>query len=140
MIRVEMLSISASHNFEKYIRTRDHYFNNMRETLGKKEYQKASELLWGAITQSIKALASLSGIHIHSHNFFKRYTREISKDIGDPEYHELFLSLQQLHQNFYDEQIDPIDFPIYLKKAKNFLEKNDILIRRKLDVKKESEK
>jgi hypothetical protein len=34
----------------------------MEIALSNKEFRKASELLWGVITQSIKALASLSGI------------------------------------------------------------------------------
>lgn len=119
--------------FNKYIKTRDHYYRNMKEALSKKEYQKASELLWGSVTQSIKALASLSGIKIRSHNKFKSFTRRIAKDIEDWEYHDLFLSLQHLHQNFYDEHVDPLDFPIYHEKARNFIKKNDKLIRQKLD-------
>ncbi len=121
-------------NFHKYISTRDHYFHNMESSLKKKNYRKASELLWGAITQAIKALASLSNITIRSHNFFRTYTREIAKEINDSEYHELFLNLQILHQNFYDEQFDPVDFPIYHRKALLFLEKNDELIKKKLEA------
>ena len=106
----------------------------MKKTLAKKEHRKASELLWGTITQSIKALASLSDKKIRSHKSFITSTRQIAKESNDPEYHELFLDLQVLHRNFYDEQFDSIDFPIYLKKAKRFIEKNDELIKKKLEA------
>ena len=118
--------------FNKYIQTRDHYYHNMKEALHKKEYRKASELLWGAVTQSIKALASLSEIRIRSHTYFRTFTRQVAKESKDPEYHKLFLSFQQLHQNFYDEQLDPADFPIYHENALIFMRKNDKLIKLKL--------
>ncbi len=118
--------------FYNYIKTRDPYYKNMKEVLAKKEHRKASELLWGAITQSIKALASLVGIRIRSHNHFRTFTRQVAKESKDSEYHELFLDLQLLHRHFYDEQFDSVDFPIYLNKANKFINKNDDLIKKKL--------
>jgi len=117
--------------FKKYIRTRDHYYTNMKKVLAKKEHRKASELLWGTITQSIKALASLAGIKIRSHNRFRTFTRQVAKESKDPEYHKLFLDLQVLHRHFYDEQFDSVDFPNYHKKALQFLKKNNNLIKKK---------
>ena len=129
----EELSHSGNNIFSKYIDTRNHYYKNMEQTVNKEEYRKASELLWGAVTQSIKALASLSGIMISQHKFFRTYTRDVAREIGDIEYHELFLTLETLHRNFYDEKIDPIDFPLYLEKANKFLEKTEQLIQKKLE-------
>ena len=126
--------------FNNYIQTRDHYYTNMKDVLAKKEHRKASELLWGAITQSIKALASLAEIRIRSHNHFRTFTRQVAKESKDSEYHELFLDLQLLHRHFYDEQFDPVDFPIYHKKALLFLEKNDNLIKQKIKELKSSKK
>jgi hypothetical protein len=104
----------------------------MEEFFGRGEYRKASELLWGAITQAIKALASLSGIRIWQHREFKSYIRDVGREKRDEEYYELFEYLENLHRNFYDENIDPEDFPIYLRKAKKFLEKTQTLIDEKL--------
>ena len=122
----------SNKQFIEYIQTRDHYYKNMEKTLRKGEHRKASELLWGAITQSIKALALLSSIMIWKHGFFKKYTRQVSEEMGDTEYYILFESLEKLHTNFYDEKIDPLDFPIYLEKAKKFLEKTQNFIDAKL--------
>lgn len=129
----EKLSHSENSTFSEYIDTRNHYYKNMEKTVNKGEYRKASELLWGAVTQSIKALASLSGIIISQHKFFRTYTRDVARETRDTEYHELFLTLETLHRNFYDEKIDPVDFPLYLEKANKFLEKTEQLIQKKLE-------
>ena len=115
----------------RYLKARDNYFSNAKEALSKEEFRKASELLWGAITQAIKALASLSNIHISNHAQFFDYTRAVSKEIGDKEYHTLFLELNTLHKNFYDEEIPSIDFPFFYEKAMLFLKKTAELIKRK---------
>ena len=62
-----------------YLKTRDKYLSNTNKYFGKNEFRKSSELLWGAVTQSIKALASVSNIHIPSHAKFFDYTRSVSK-------------------------------------------------------------
>ena len=121
--------------FFRYISTRDHYYKNMEESLAKGEYRKASELLWGAITQAIKALASLppSPKEIHTHKEFFLFVKEVSRETADEEYFTLFNELNALHKNFYDEIFPSESFPIFLRKAKIFLEKTDELIKRKLE-------
>lgn len=112
-----------------YLKTRDKYISNADKYFSKNEFRKSSELLWGAVTQSIKALASLSNIHIPSHAKFFDYTRSVSKETGDETYHTLFLELNTLHKNFYDEEIPPVDFPIFYKKAISFLKKTEELMK-----------
>jgi hypothetical protein len=53
--------------------------------------------------------------------------------MNDPEYHKLFLELNALHENFYDEKIAIPDFPLYLDRAKLFLEKNQEFIEKKIE-------
>ncbi|MBI4721472.1 MAG: hypothetical protein HY769_00445 [Candidatus Stahlbacteria bacterium] len=110
-----------------YLKTRDHYFLNAQECIKKKEWRKASELLWGTITQSIKALASIHGIRISSHNQFFGYMEGISQETGDKEFYILFDELNNLHRNFYEEVIPPASFPIIYEKTLWFLEKIDNL-------------
>lgn len=117
----------------RYLKARDNYFSNAEEAIAKKEFRKASELLWGAITQAVKALASLSNIHIAKHAEFFDYTRAVSKEIGEKELHTLFLELNTLHKNFYDEEIPSLDFPIFYEKAMRFLRKTEELIKKKIE-------
>ena len=111
----------------RYLEMRDQYLSNAQECIGKKELRKASELLWGAVTQAIKALASTFAISITTHNQFFEYTKGISRKTGDKEYSTLFVELNALHKNFYDELIPPESFPIFYEKALLFLKKiNDL--------------
>jgi len=118
--------------FFEYSKMADQYYGNMMEAYSKREYRKASELLWGVITQSIKALASLYQVFWTNHRDFFNFTRQIAKESNDPEYHKLFLDLNVLHKNFYDKEIEEIDFPIYLEKAELFIEKTKGLINKRL--------
>lgn len=113
--------------------TRDHYYRNLEKTLTKRDYRKSSELLWGTITQAIKALATMPPypIEIKAHDDFYYFTEIVSKVTRDEEYYELFLFLNSLHQNFYDKIIPENGFRLYIKKAKEFLKKTQNLINEK---------
>ncbi len=108
---------------QKFRETRDRYYLNALEMIDRKEYRKASELLWGSITQGIKLLAGLRNIRIATHRQFFGFLKELSKELGDEEIYETFLFLRDLHENFYDEVINPEDFDLYLKKATEFNKK-----------------
>lgn len=121
---MEKLS-NLSKTVSKYLATRDYYLSNAEELIKQNNLRKASELLWGAVTQTIKGLAYLSGIPIYSHNGFRSYIREISKEIDDRSLFITFTYLENLHRNFYDEEILEEDFPDYYKQALLFMKKLD---------------
>ncbi len=106
-----------------FLRMRDKYLSNANEMIKNEEWRKASELLWGAVTQSIKALASTSNINIRKHEEFFIFIETLGKEIDDKEIYRLFLDLNALHRNFYDEIIPEESFPIYYEKVEQFLEK-----------------
>lgn len=98
----------------------DQYYENMADAYHKDEYRKASELLWGVISQLVKALAILYGKTILQHDDFFHFVKKYSEEMGDAEYYELFLFLQNLHRNFYDRMFPDDDFQIYLKRQTGF--------------------
>ena len=119
--------------FVKYLRTRDHYLSNANKTIQNKQYRKASEFLWGAITQSIKSLGSLSGIMIKAHIQLKQFLSDVAKETSNSRIYEMFLELENLHRNFYDEEILEKDFPYYYRKTLDFLELIDELNKKKIN-------
>ena len=121
MMRQEALSRMSENLVSSYIRTRDKYFNNSERLAGEGEFRKASELLWGAITQAIKALAATRGRRISNHRQFFDFMRRLAAEIEEPALYESFLFLRNLHTNFYDETIPPEDFQIYRKRAHSFI-------------------
>lgn len=109
----------------EYLRTSEHYLSNAEETIQKKELRKASELLWGAITQKIKAIASICNFKIDRHKDFENFIISISKQLRDKNLFELYSELNILHRNFYDEYISEEIFPFYHAKSYRLLEKLD---------------
>ncbi len=115
---------------QRHLRRRDDYYNNALKYAAKGKFPKASEFLWGAVTQSLKALAAMRDINITTHAAFFGFTRDISKELEDEEFHKSFLFLNTLHKNFYDEVIDPKDFQMYHKEAESFLRKIEEIAKR----------
>jgi len=124
--------LDLSREIAKYLVMRDHYLSNAEDMIKKNNLRKASELLWGAITQTIKSLASLSNIYIYSHDKFRSYIEEVSKQIQDKNFFLVFLRLENLHKNFYDERISEEDFPIYYKETISFIKKLDSIAIKKI--------
>ena len=120
----------------RFLKMRDRYLCNVEETIKKEEWRKASELLWGAITQEIKALGSASNIYIGKHGEFFDFVRDVGKETNDNELYLLFLDLNALHKNFYDETIPSQDFSIYYEKAYLFLRKIDGVMKKVLEERK----
>jgi len=108
---------------ERYLRRRGEYWSNALKYVGEGKFSKASEFLWGAVAQSIKAAAAMRDISITRHSAFFDFMRELSKELEDKELYKSFLFLNDLHKNFYDEYIGPAEFQIYLEEAGKFLQR-----------------
>jgi hypothetical protein len=61
---------------------RDQYRANADQAIAGGEYRKASELLWGAVTQQLKALAATYNIVITSHRQFFDFLRQLAAELG----------------------------------------------------------
>ena len=115
--------MSNSNKVERYWIKSEKYYNNALKHAAHGEFSKASELLWGAVTQSLRALAAMRGIYIKSHKGYSSLTFSLSQELKDREFHKAFKFLEDLHENFYEEKIDPKDFPMYREEADYFLKK-----------------
>ena len=118
-----------------FFSTRDQYRGNAEEAIRRREYRKASELLWGAITQQLKALAALSNITIGQHREFFAFLRQYAAEISDETLYLDFVSLNALHRNFYDEIIPPDAFPSFYEIAITYLERLEGLIKQRIEAK-----
>jgi Archaeal PaREP1/PaREP8 family len=110
--------------------TRDQYRANADKAVAAGEFRKASELLWGAITQELKALAATYGIVISSHRQFFDFLKQLASESKDMQMYLEFVELNALHKNFYDEMIPSDVFPEYYRRSIEYLERLDTLVRR----------
>jgi len=109
--------------------TRDQYRANAERAIASGEYRKASELLWGALTQQLKAFAATRNILITSHRQFFELVRELATEMKEKSIYEDFVSLNALHKNFYDEIIPNELFPDFYEKTIRYIARLDELTR-----------
>lgn len=100
---------------------RDQYRSNADHAVAAREYRKASELLWGAVTQQLKALAAVHDVIISTHGQFFDFLRQYSIETGDRPLYENFVALNALHRNFYDEIIPADVFPMFYQKGVDYI-------------------
>ncbi len=116
---------------QQFFNTRDEYRSNAELAIAAGEYRKASELLWGAVTQQLKALAFVYDVEIRSHMDFYNFTRQLGEEIGDKNFYNTFKDLNSLHRNFYDETFPEDDLPRYYEKVVQYINKIQSLIKKK---------
>ena len=114
-----------------YLNQREIYLQNALKFHQSGRVRKSSELFWGAITQTIKALAATSNFRIRSHSGFKKYITEVAHEINDQSLLSTFILMENLHRNFYDEGIDHQDFDTYVDLSMDYIKKLDNLITQK---------
>ncbi len=89
---------------EKIIRHKKqsvHYLENAFHFIKQEDAEKASEFLWGAMTQALKAVAMSKGKLLKRHDYIKKYALEFRKS-GDEDIYYAFNTAQSLHSNFYE--------------------------------------
>ena len=72
-------------------------------TAGRDRLQ-ASEKMWGAAAHAIKAIADARGWPYHTHSDARAIARHIAERMGDREIFALYLAMEGLHQNFYNDR------------------------------------
>ena len=101
--------------------SRDQYRLNAEKAIAAGEYRKASELLWGAVTQQLKALAAAHNVVITSHRQFFDFLRQLAAELGDRSLYVDFVELNALHKNFYDEIIPSDVFPDFYQNTIEYI-------------------
>jgi hypothetical protein len=99
---------------ERYVRESEVYLSNAQGLADKREFSKAAEMLWGALSQLVKALAEATGNPARDHQAVIRLAKKIAAESGDPRLREaLVKNGSALHASFYEHFIDEADFPDY---------------------------
>ena len=94
---------------EEYAGFALHYSDNAAKFLKAKEFQKASEMMWGAMASILKAVAARKGVSVKSHKELWQFARKLSKEEQNPEIFNSFSKASNLHQNFYESNIGEIE-------------------------------
>ena len=85
----------------KHIQASLEYMENGQLMLKKQEVGKASELLWGGVSQALEALAESRNISLANHRSLRWFAAELSRETGDKSINSTFYQAEALHSNFH---------------------------------------
>ena len=88
---------------DAYRRTSRELLSKGEAALEEEDLLQASEKLWGASAQMVKALASRRGWYHSSHRSLFQVIDRLASETQDIELRDLFLEAGQLHTNFYEQ-------------------------------------
>lgn len=91
---------------ERYAKLSLHYSKNAQKFLKNKEYEKASEMMWGSMACILKAVAASNDTDIRKHGHLFGFAEKLSKELNDPEIYTAFSLANNLHTNFYESNLD----------------------------------
>ena len=97
---------------ERMLELQDVLYNNYQIAISKKEFTKASELLWGAISNIAVGIAIMYEKKLSDHKATVHFIDEIIS--GEyPQYAQITNSIEKLHSNFYHAWMSNDDFKIH---------------------------
>ena len=92
------------------------------------DLRQSSEKAWGAAAQMAKAAASSRGWAHDQHRHLWTAVKDLTNEAGDQEIHELFVSANGLHVNFYENTYDTQMVALYIGRVEQFIGKVDDIL------------
>ncbi|MCY3567780.1 MAG: PaREP1 family protein [Chloroflexi bacterium] len=104
-----------------YLERGRRYLAQASEEFARSDLEQASEKGWGAAAQSLKAIAAERGWKHGQHRQLYTITRRLADEEGSDELRGLFRYATDLHTNFYEGQMDPVEIEFSLGKVENLV-------------------
>ncbi len=98
------------------------------EELAKGDLQQASEKVWGAASQMVKAIAQERGWRHRSHGHLRDAINALRSDTGDDDLEIQFGAGENLHQNFYENWYSADSIALRLRLVEQFVDKAEGLL------------
>ena len=92
------------------------------------DLRQASEKAWGAAAQMAKAAASSRGWDHDQHRDLWTAVKDLTNEAGDQEIHDLFVSANALHVNFYENTYDAQMVALNIGRVEQFIAKVDDIL------------
>ena len=106
---------------ESYLQLNGKYLNEARAFLAKKDLVQASEKLWGACAEIVKAAAASRGIELGTHSSLWEFVSKLNKEHADWGLLDQFSYAGNLHTNFYEGWLTEDYVKRGLEVAQNFV-------------------
>ncbi|MGC8994953.1 MAG: PaREP1 family protein [Pyrobaculum sp.] len=102
---------------EAYLAASEWFWREGLRLLSLGDLRQASEKIWNAVVQALKAYAEVSGLPHDSHGLIWAVVRRLARD--KPELITMFAAVEQLHMNFYEGHLERGDIEALLKAAES---------------------
>ena len=99
---------------DSYRRSSHELLQKARSELDAGDTRQASEKGWGATAQMLKAIAQQAGTPHHSHASLAQIAGAVHRQTGEDSIATWFAIAQNLHVNFYEDNLSPEFIHIYL--------------------------
>lgn len=96
----------AKNDADRYASMVLHYSDNAEKYLKLNDYHKASEMMWGAMSCTLKTVAAKRNKSINGHRELGKFAITLAKQEKDKEIFYSFALANMLHQNFYESNLD----------------------------------
>jgi len=106
-----------------YRRLNGKYLNDADELLEKGDYTQASEKLWGAAAEIVKAVAAKRGVRLGAHRSLTKFVVELDEEQPKLNLATEFSVANNLHINFYEDWLHPSMVAKNAQTVKNFISK-----------------
>lgn len=87
---------------QHYLNLNRKYLKEAEDFLAKGDPVQASEKLWGATAEMVKAVAAKRGIELRSHRDLWEFIDKLADEFNDSDIVKFFSIANTLHQNFYE--------------------------------------
>ena len=96
-----VMNSEARDSIRKHVQASLEYMENGQLMLKKQEVGKASELIWGSVSQALEALAESRNFTLANHKSLRWFAAELSRETGDKSINNTFYQAEALHHNFH---------------------------------------
>jgi hypothetical protein len=102
---------------ETYLAASEWFWREGLRLLSLGDLRQASEKIWNAVVQALKAYAEVTGLPHDSHRLIWAVVRRLARD--KPELITMFAAVEQLYINFYEGHLERGDIEALLKAAES---------------------
>jgi len=94
-------------DMEKYLELNGKYLREADQLLRKKDYAQASEKLWEAAAEMMKAVAAKRGFTLGTHRSLSDFLTKLHKEHPEWKLPDKYAHANSLHTNFYEDWLSP---------------------------------
>ncbi len=88
---------------ENYLRLNGKYASEAQVLIQRRDFAQASEKLWGAAAEMVKAVAARRGVELGTHASLWEYVSKLDEEHPEWKLRRDFSYAGNLHQNFYED-------------------------------------